>query len=85
MKAKLKEVLVVGLFGFVAPFLGCTAVARFVLGWGGSASWLAGIALSTTSMAVVYAVMLESGFNKTEFSWRCLRANRPPRHSAFSP
>ncbi len=67
MKAKLKEVVVVGLFGFVAPFLGCTAIARFVLGWDSSASWLAGIALSTTSMAVVYAVMLESGFNKTEF------------------
>jgi Kef-type K+ transport system membrane component KefB len=31
------------------------------------ASWLAGIALSTTSMAVVYAVMLETGFNKTDF------------------
>ncbi len=67
MKAKLREVLVVGLFGFLAPFFGCAALARFVLGWGGPASWLAGIALSTTSMAVVYAVMLESGFNKTEF------------------
>jgi len=67
MRTKVKEVTVVGLFGFLAPFLGCTALARFVLGWDGSASWLAGIALSTTSMAVVYAVMLESGFNKTEF------------------
>jgi glutathione-regulated potassium-efflux system ancillary protein KefC len=67
MKAKLWEVTVVGLFGFIAPFLGCAAVARFVLGWDVPASWLAGIALSTTSMAVVYAVMLESGFNKTEF------------------
>jgi Kef-type K+ transport system membrane component KefB len=67
MKMKLKEVLIVGLFGFFAPFLGCAALARFVLGWSGPASWLAGVALSTTSMAVVYAVMLESGFNKTEF------------------
>ena len=67
MKTKLKEVTVVGLFGFFAPFLGCAALARFVLGWSGPASWLAGIALSTTSMAVVYAVMLESGFNRTEF------------------
>jgi Kef-type K+ transport system membrane component KefB len=67
MKAKIKEVTVVGLFGFLAPFLGCTLIARFLLGWDSSASWLAGIALSTTSMAVVYAVMLESGFNKTEF------------------
>jgi len=30
-------------------------------------SWLAGVALSTTSVAVVYTVMLELGFNKTEF------------------
>ena len=67
MKAKFKEVIIVGLFGFFAPFLGCAALARFVLGWNGPASWLAGIALSTTSMAVVYAVMLEFGFNKTEF------------------
>ena len=67
MRAKFREVVVVGLFGFVAPFLGCAALARFILGWDASASWLAGIALSTTSMAVVYAVMLESGFNRTEF------------------
>ena len=67
MKAKLKEVSVVGLVGFLAPFLGCAAVARHVLGWDPRASWLAGIALSTTSMAVVYAVMLETGFNRTDF------------------
>jgi Kef-type K+ transport system membrane component KefB len=48
MRAKLKEVTVVGLVGFFAPFLGCAALARFVLGWNGPASWLAGIALSTT-------------------------------------
>jgi glutathione-regulated potassium-efflux system ancillary protein KefC len=67
MRAKFREVVVVGLFGFVAPFLGCAALTHFILGWDASASWLAGIALSTTSMAVVYAVMLESGFNRTEF------------------
>ncbi len=67
MRMKIKEVLVVGLFGFFAPFFGCALLARHVLGWESSASWLAGIALSTTSMAVVYAVMLETGFNKTEF------------------
>ena len=67
LRTKWKEVTVVGLVGFLAPFLGCTAVARYVLGWDPRASWLAGVALSTTSMAVVYAVMLETGFNKTEF------------------
>jgi len=67
IKTKWKEVLVVGLIGFLAPFVGCAAFARFILHWDPRASWLAGIALSTTSMAVVYAVMLETGFNRTEF------------------
>src|SRR6185312_12803013 len=67
VKAKLTEVSIVGLIGFIAPFLGCTAVAYYLLGWDVNASWLAGVALSTTSMAVVYAVMFETGFNKTEF------------------
>lgn len=67
LKTKAKEVSAVGLIGFFAPFLGCAAVAYWVLGWDERASLLGGIALSTTSMAVVYAVMLEYGFNKTEY------------------
>jgi len=65
--SKKTEVLIVGLVGFLAPFLGCAAIAKFILHWNTQASLLAGVALSTTSMAVVYAVMLETGFNKTEF------------------
>jgi Kef-type K+ transport system membrane component KefB len=38
------------------------------------ASWLTGVALSTTSVAVVYAVMLELGFNKTRFGKAVLAA-----------
>lgn len=49
------------------PFLGCTAAAYYILHWGVMASWLCGVALSTTSVAVVYAVMLELGLNRTEF------------------
>jgi Kef-type K+ transport system membrane component KefB len=67
LKTKIREVSVVGLIGFLAPFLGCAALAYYVLGWDPRASLLAGVALSTTSMAVVYAVMLEYGFNKTEY------------------
>ena len=67
ISSKLKEVSVVGFIGFLAPFLGCSALAYFILHWDPRASLLAGVALSTTSMAVVYAVMLETGFNKTEF------------------
>ena len=67
MRRKWKEVSLVGAVGFLAPFLGCAAIARFVLHWSPHASWLGGIALSTTSMAVVYAVMLETGFTRTDF------------------
>ncbi|HXV68242.1 MAG TPA: cation:proton antiporter, partial [Nitrospira sp.] len=67
VRTKLAEVSIVGLVSFLAPFLGCAAVAYYMLGWDANASWLCGVALSTTSMAVVYAVMLETRLNKTEF------------------
>ena len=67
VRKKITEVSVVGLIGFFAPFIGCSTLAYFLLGWDPRASLLGGIALSTTSMAVVYAVMLEYGFNKTEY------------------
>ncbi len=73
-RTKWKEATVVGLVGFFAPFLGCAAVAHYLLGWGRMASWLAGVALSTTSVAVVYAVMLELGFNVTDFGKAILAA-----------
>ncbi len=67
MKSKIKEVSIVGLIGFFAPFIGCSLIAYYLIGWTLPSSLLCGIALSTTSMAVVYAVMLEYGFNKTEY------------------
>jgi Kef-type K+ transport system membrane component KefB len=62
------------LIGFFAPFFGCAAVAYYGLGWGSAASWLAGVALSTTSVAVVYAVMLEFGLNRTDYGKTVLAA-----------
>jgi glutathione-regulated potassium-efflux system ancillary protein KefC len=73
-RAKWKEATVVGLVGFFAPFLGATAIAHYVLHWTVLSSWLAGVALSTTSVAVVYAVMLELGFNTTDFGKAILAA-----------
>lgn len=67
VKKKLKEVSVIGLIGFMAPFIGCAITAKYLLGWDLRASLLGGVALSTTSMAVVYAVMLETGLNQTEY------------------
>jgi glutathione-regulated potassium-efflux system ancillary protein KefC len=69
-----KEATVIGLVGFFAPFLGCAAIAYWVLHWPLKAAWLAGVALSTTSVAVVYAVMLELGLNTTPFGKAILAA-----------
>jgi len=73
-RAKWRESTAVGLAGFFTPFLGATLVAHFVLGWSWRPSWLAGVALSTTSVAVVYAVMLELGFNQTTYGKAILAA-----------
>jgi glutathione-regulated potassium-efflux system ancillary protein KefC len=62
-----KQATAIGLVSFAGPFLGCAALARWALGWSVEASWLAGIAMSTTSVAVVYAVMLEFGLNATDY------------------
>src|SRR6266550_1379213 len=58
-KLKWKEAAAVGVASFFLPFLGCAAAAHYLLGWEVMPSWLAGVAMSTTSVAVVYAVMLE--------------------------
>jgi Kef-type K+ transport system membrane component KefB len=69
-----KETTVIGLIGFFAPFFGCAAAAYWLLGWEREPSLLAGIAMSTTSVAVVYAVMLEFGLNKTDYGKMVLAA-----------
>jgi Kef-type K+ transport system membrane component KefB len=56
----------IGIVSFLAPYLGCLLAARYALGWSWPEAQIAGIALSTTSVAVVYAVMVETGLNKTE-------------------
>jgi Kef-type K+ transport system membrane component KefB len=73
-KTKWREASAIGLAGFFGPFLGCTAIAHYVLHWAIMPSWLCGVALSTTSVAVVYAVMLELGFNVTEYGKSILAA-----------
>src|SRR6266702_7528310 len=73
-KLKWREAAAVGVASFLFPFLGCAAAARYLLGWEVMPSWLAGVAMSTTSVAVVYAVMIEFGFNTTEYGKTILAA-----------
>lgn len=66
LRNKLGETLLIGILSFLLPFLAAAAWAYWVAGWGADASLIAGIALSTTSVAVVYAVMVETGLNRSE-------------------
>jgi Kef-type K+ transport system membrane component KefB len=73
-RLKWKEAAAVGLASFFLPFVGCALAARYLLGWEWMPSWLAGVAMSTTSVAVVYAVMIEFGFNTTDYGKTVLAA-----------
>jgi glutathione-regulated potassium-efflux system ancillary protein KefC len=73
-KLRWREAAGIGLASFASPFLGCAFIASYFLGWDPQASWLAGVALSTTSVAVVYAVMLEFRLNTTPFGKMVLAA-----------
>jgi len=56
----------IGLMGFFAPYGGVLCYTHYVYHWDWSQAQIAALSLSTTSVAVVYAVMLETGFNRTE-------------------
>jgi len=53
----------IGVVSFLGPFATATLLALGPLGWSAKASLIAGTALSTTSLAVVYAVLVETGLN----------------------
>lgn len=69
-----KASLSIGAISFVLPFLGAFAFSFFVLGWTLHAAEISGIALSTTSVAVVYAVMVETGLNQEDIGKLILAA-----------
>ncbi len=60
MREKYKESFLIGFFSFLAPFIGASLFTYFIAGWNLQAALIAGIALSTTSLAVVYSVLLET-------------------------
>jgi Kef-type K+ transport system membrane component KefB len=66
--------LSIGVVSFASPFAGALLFSRFVLGWDWHASEISGVALSTTSVAVVYAVMVESGLNRVDIGKLILAA-----------
>jgi Kef-type K+ transport system membrane component KefB len=57
--------LLIGGLSFLLPFLGTWGMAFWVLHWAPESAKIAGVALSTTSLAVVYAVLVETGLTNT--------------------
>ena len=65
MKKKFKESLLIGFFSFLTPFITAFLYTYYIAGWSLTASLIAGTALSETSIAVVYSVLLETNLSKT--------------------
>ena len=65
MRRRLGASVGLGVVSFAGPFVVASACASFFLDWSTRASLLAGTALSTTSLAVVYAVLVERGLTHT--------------------
>ncbi len=69
-----KPSITIGVVSFALPFAGAFLFCRYVLSWHLHAAEIGGIALSTTSVAVVYAVMVETGLNRHEIGKLILAA-----------
>jgi Kef-type K+ transport system membrane component KefB len=74
LRRHLRPALLIGAVSFLAPFLLAFAFAYWGAHWTLHAAQIAGIALSTTSVAVVYATMVETGLNRTEIGKLILAA-----------
>lgn len=65
LREKFAASMVIGGLSFLLPFLGAWAMSLWLLHWTPDAAKITGIALSTTSLAVVYAVLVETGLTNT--------------------
>lgn len=74
LKANIKASMFIGILSFAIPFFCVWLFAQYVLGWSIQQAQIAGIALSTTSVAVVYAVMIEGGLSDTALGKMILAA-----------
>jgi Kef-type K+ transport system membrane component KefB len=69
-----KASLSIGLVSFFAPFAVVGTLCYYALGWNHRQAEIGGLALSTTSLAVVYAVLVETGLNRELVGKRLMSA-----------
>jgi Kef-type K+ transport system membrane component KefB len=65
MRDRARATIGLGVASFAGPFAVAALVSYLALDWSGRASLIAGTALSTTSLAVVYAVLVERDLSDT--------------------
>ena len=73
-KREWRASLSIGLVSFFAPFAVVGLVCYYALGWNHRQAEIGGLALSTTSLAVVYAVLVETGLNRELVGKRLMSA-----------
>jgi Kef-type K+ transport system membrane component KefB len=64
----------IGAVSFAAPFVVALGACYWVAGWNRDQAEIGGLALSTTSLAVVYAVLVETGLNRSVIGKRIMSA-----------
>jgi Kef-type K+ transport system membrane component KefB len=64
----------IGAVSFALPFVVALASCYWVAGWTRDQAEIGGLALSTTSLAVVYAVLVETGLNRSIIGKRIMSA-----------
>lgn len=65
MRERFRESFLIGFFSFLLPFGGVVLYTRLVADWALPSALIAGTALSTTSLAVVYSVLVETGLSRS--------------------
>src|SRR5438874_3107871 len=74
LRREWKASISIGLVSFFAPFAVVGLICYYALGWDRRQAEIGGLALSTTSVAVVYAVLVETGLNRELIGKRLMSA-----------
>jgi len=65
-REKFRQSFLIGFLSFFVPFIAISLYTYFYAGWKLNSSLIAGVALSTTSLGVIYSILMETGMHRTE-------------------
>ena len=85
MREKFAEIFLIGFLSFLAPFIAVFVFAYFGAQWSLEASLIAATALSTTSIAIVYSVLVETNLSGTSVGKLLMASLLSPAWQRSSP